>query len=288
MSRSRLRALLILAPAVAFYAAGVRSDDRPGAAPAAQKKKGKTELESTGWGTLTGVVLFDGTPPTPADFNKTREDFKRHPDHPVCQMGDTLDPTWRINADKRVRNVVIWIAPPAGKYFKQPADTTWTEQVVIDQPHCSFDPHVTVAFPGRYDYRNKRYVPSGQKLVVRNSAPMKHNVRTQGSPDRNPAISITQVAADQKGHEFTIQPDSEPIALRCDIHKWMTGYVWAFDHPYAAVTDKDGKFEIKKVPSGADMDIYYWHESFGKTPRKLKTVKLKDGENKEEIQLSEK
>ena len=28
----------------------------------------------------------------------------------------------------------------------------------------------------------------------------------------------------------------------------MKAYVWVFDHPYFAVTDDDGNFEIKKRP----------------------------------------
>jgi hypothetical protein len=40
----------------------------------------------------------------------------------------------------------------------------------------------------------------------------------------------------------------------------MTGYVRVFDHPYYAVTDKDGKFEIKNAPTG-DYRIVYWHEN---------------------------
>jgi hypothetical protein len=40
----------------------------------------------------------------------------------------------------------------------------------------------------------------------------------------------------------------------------MTGYVRVFDHPYYAVTDDDGNFEIKNAPAGK-YRIVYWHEN---------------------------
>ena len=40
----------------------------------------------------------------------------------------------------------------------------------------------------------------------------------------------------------------------------MTGYVRVFDHPYFAVTDENGNFEIKNAPAGK-FRIVYWHEN---------------------------
>jgi hypothetical protein len=55
------------------------------------------------------------------------------------------------------------------------------------------------------------------------------------------------------------------MALSCGSHPWMKGYGWCFDHPYFAVTDKDGKFEIKNIPAGARKFIL-WHEKDGYLP----------------------
>ncbi len=54
--------------------------------------------------------------------------------------------------------------------------------------------------------------------------------------------------------------ESPPIQYKCTVHPWMTGYVRIFDHPYFAVTDEDGKFEIKNAPVGK-FRIVYWHEN---------------------------
>jgi hypothetical protein len=54
--------------------------------------------------------------------------------------------------------------------------------------------------------------------------------------------------------------EKPPIQYKCTIHGWMTGYVRVFDHPYYAVTDDDGRFEIKNAPVGK-YRIVYWHET---------------------------
>jgi hypothetical protein len=297
MRRYRFLGFLVLLPTLALLLSGLGcggGTPTTGGGPSADsgvKKdggaKGKREpLASTGWGTLTGVVLLEGQPPPPGSL-KDREDYKNSPDRKECDKGDTTDPnSWRISSNNGVEYVVVWLQPTSrNQYFKMPEKPTWKEEVVMDQPYCAFEPHVVTLFPGYYDFQNRKQV-SAQKLRVLNSAPMKHNTKWLGSPAKNPEGSKTLDANDKKGFEIDLQADTEPISISCDIHKWMKAYVWAFDHPYAAVTDKEGKFTIETVPAGADVDIMYWHESFGKTPKKLKTVKLTAGENKEEIRIS--
>lgn len=54
--------------------------------------------------------------------------------------------------------------------------------------------------------------------------------------------------------------------FQSSIHPWMRGYVRVFDHPYFAITDADGFFEIPKAPAGK-WRIHYWHElGFHKGP----------------------
>ena len=53
-----------------------------------------------------------------------------------------------------------------------------------------------------------------------------------------------------------------PVVIECNIHPWMKGWVRVFDHPYFAVTDADGKFEIKNAPAGK-YNIVMWQEGQG-------------------------
>jgi hypothetical protein len=49
--------------------------------------------------------------------------------------------------------------------------------------------------------------------------------------------------------------------VQCDIHQNMNGYWAGFHHPYFAVTDGDGKFELSGIPAGK-YTLVAWHEGF--------------------------
>ncbi len=42
----------------------------------------------------------------------------------------------------------------------------------------------------------------------------------------------------------------------------MRAWVRVYDHPYHAVTDADGKFELKNAPAGK-YNLVIWHEGVG-------------------------
>ena len=70
--------------------------------------------------------------------------------------------------------------------------------------------------------------------------------------------------ADRQGHvahdEAARGNDASRTATSRTFTTWMNGYVWTFDHPYAATTDADGKFEIKNAPAGK-WRLVVWHET---------------------------
>ena len=67
--------------------------------------------------------------------------------------------------------------------------------------------------------------------------------------------------------------------MTCDFHSWMKAYHLPLDHPFGAVTDENGNFEIADLPVG-DHEFVVWHESAqGQlVERKLK-VAVQAGEN---------
>ena len=38
------------------------------------------------------------------------------------------------------------------------------------------------------------------------------------------------------------------MKVKCDVHEWMSAYLVPVTHPYVAVTDARGEFEIGQVP----------------------------------------
>jgi hypothetical protein len=256
------------------------------------KGKGKAleAVTATGTGTLKGRVTLDGPEPDmAADTKELRAKMEANAqDGKFCLSApedQNSQQKWVIGQNKGVGNVFVWLQPPAGHYFKvDMSKKTWPAEVVIDQPHCAFMPHAVVLFPSAYNADNpKEPTPTGQKFIVKNTAPINHNTAWKGG-DANPGDNkIIPKKEGDKVQQLTVelQPDPDPVMLHCDIHKWMDGVVRVFDHPYATVTDKDGNFEIKDVPAGADVNIVVWHEvgQYGNKGKDGDKVTLKAGEN---------
>jgi hypothetical protein len=267
----RVIALAFLASGALALALGCGGGDKPkggdGGGPKADAggqdtgSGPRTALEAKEWTTLKGKVVYDGDPPK--DDGSLKKQMSEHNDKNVCLEGDTAEFTWRVNPDnKGVQNVVIWVEPPDGKYFKPntPNEAVWKkDDVKFDQPHCAFEPHVAAAFISYYDGKGQQ--KTGQKVMIHNSAPVTHNTKWSGNTRKNPGDSPTIQAKSEK-EMAPLQADPQTVVgLACDIHKWMRGYLWALDTPYFAVTDKNGEFEIKDVPAGSEVHVVKWHEA---------------------------
>jgi hypothetical protein len=271
----RIIALTFLAPAALALTLGCGGDKGGGNAgggdnkvggapskPAAGGKKEALEAKPGELTTLKGRVVYDGDPPV--DDGKLKMQMMDHKDSAVCLKGEgeTTDFTWRVGPDKGVENVAIWVEPPDGKYFKPntPNEAVWKkDDVKIDQPHCAFEPHVSLAFVAYPD--GKEMKKTGQKIKILNSAPMVHNTKWSGGAFTNTGDNPTIAPKDE--YDMTPKVSVDPkaaINLQCNIHTWMRGYLWPLDTPYYALTGKDGRFEIKDLPAGAEVYVVKWHE----------------------------
>jgi hypothetical protein len=268
----------------------------PAAAATAPKSGEKQELVAKAWGSLKGKVTFDGTPPSEEKVN-IPDSFK---EKDICLHGDIRKQEWKIGPDKGVANVIVWLRAPKGKFFVVPEDQQKAEvpEVKLDQPFCAFEPHVFALYPSFFDPKPKRQKPTGQIFKVVNSAPFNHN--TNWTPSDSLVNSgANQIIASKREIVIPAKPSKDKdvggeqqFKFRCDIHIWMNGYCRIFDHPYEAVTSGDakdakdfGNYEIKKVPAGEEVEIYYWHESMS-GPKLLKSVTLKEGVNTEDFKIS--
>jgi hypothetical protein len=200
---------------------------------------------------------------------------------------------WIVNpANRGIKNAYVVLVAPRG-YFLAATDThpnvakarehTKDSPLKLHQPHCAFVPHALAVLPyyRAWDAGAKKEtrVKTDEQLVIVNDAQVAHNYNFKGDKGKN-----DQGQAIATGTEKVI-PELRPerINVTCGIHPWMSGYIWAFDHPYFAITDADGKFSIPQVPVAsadgkAKVKVLVWHESgqFG----------TKGGEEGEEIDLS--
>jgi hypothetical protein len=198
-----------------------------------------------GWGTVKGRIVLDAAEaPAPKQI-----DVSSSADKAKClAQGPLFSDELVVNKKNLgIRWVFVWLAPTAAG-TKLPIHKDLVElkpkQVEIDQPCCAFIPHALA-------------LREGQDLVAKNSSPMTHNVNWTSIKNSGGNV----IAPAQKSIVIPgLKADRYPVQLACNIHGWMKAYVRIFDHPYYAVTDQDGKFEIKLAPAGT-AQLVVWHDS---------------------------
>ena len=212
-------------------------------------------------GIFSGVITYDGPMPELPLIVK-RGDIKAK-DAAVCAAHDVPDESLLVNsaAGNGVANVFVYLRK-APKGTKSPVPDG---PVVMDQKDCIFLPHAML-------------VRVGQTVLVKSDDAVSHNVHT--FPLRNTGLNSLVAPNDRVGLKLIYQR-SEPIPLQvtCDVHTWMRSYHLVLDHPFMAVTDSEGRFEIKDLPVGKHK-FRIWHERAAFLERSYE-VEIKAGETKE-------
>jgi hypothetical protein len=138
-------------------------------------------------------------------------------------------------------------APPSAAVQQQIAD-------------CRFVPHAVI-------------LRTGQTVELTDLDPVPHLLRYAGfqqsgtltDPTRSGVLSYRPQQAERL-----------PVRVSCDVHGYMTGWWLIVNHPYAAVTDVEGRFTIPDLPAG-EHELTIWHERVGYLARSH-TVQVIDGE----------
>lgn len=214
------------------------------------------------WGTVTGQVIVTGNVPAAELLHKQGADIK---DKEVCAAADTYKDDIVINAsNKGLANVFVYLSK-APKTIHPDLKTADPATVVFDQKNCVFTPHALIA-------------RTGQTVEVISGDAVAHNTHTYPLKNAGTNVLIAPTTAKGSGQKIAIKAaEILPFKVACDFHPWMTAYWLAVDHPYAAITDADGKFTVPNLPAG-DHEFRIWHEKVGYINRKY-TVKVKAGDN---------
>jgi plastocyanin len=164
-----------------------------------------------------------------------------------------LDDALLIDGGK-VKNAFVWIREGADSFEPPPVPEA---EVIVDQAGCVYSPRIVG-------------VRVGQKITFKNSDPFLHNVRSvaKGNPVWNELMPLM----DQHLTKVFRRPEVM-VQARCDVHPWMIASIGVVDHPWFAVTDGAGRFELKGVPPGEYL-VEAWHEVLGK---REKVVRLDAG-----------
>ena len=138
-------------------------------------------------------------------------------------------------------DVIVWIADAkTGKALPIDASRRAVER------RCVLDPRVQATV-------------SGSTVNVFNDDKALHKLvfldaGTGDTMQRMPFFNNGQVVASEK-----LAKKAGIVEVRCAQHPWTRAYIATFDHPYFAVTEKDGKFTIDSLPPGK-YTVNVWHE----------------------------
>jgi plastocyanin len=190
-------------------------------------------------GSFFGTVVLEGDAPQLDALVKQGDESVK--DKEVCGVAGVSNESLVVGDGNGIANVFVYLRrAPKGHKSDVPSET-----VVLDQKGCVFLPHVAL-------------IRAGQKVLVKSSDAVQHNVHT--FPARNQGTNLLINPNDQTGLELTYdRSETDPLQVKCDIHAWMTSYHLVLDHPFMAVTDANGNFTIDGLPAG-DYEFRVWHE----------------------------
>jgi len=121
----------------------------------------------------------------------------------------------------------------------------------LDNAKCRFSPHVQAASVGQF-------------VVLRNSDPILHTAHalfTNEQPQFNVGLNPGRISRKPLVAAGVVK-------IRCEVHPWMTAYIMVTEHPYHAVSDIYGEYELTDIPAGA-YQLKVWHESLGTQEKRI-------------------
>lgn len=236
------------------------------------------EVTVTDGGTLSGTVTLDGEVPKPKGYNLTTL-----PDQIYCGRisdghGWRLLQPFDIGENGAFRQVVVRLEDvEKGKSFGE------YKPPRIEAVDCRFMPFVNV-------------VRDLHDVVVVNMDPAFHDVQAYETSRLGPRVLFNvplpiskrypnELGLSDHFHKHyegipmvqtvKMTKDREIFTMQCGFHAYMESWALVIDHPYYAITNQEGKFEIGDIPPGT-YKVTIWHPYLRETYEQIVTVKLKE------------
>ncbi len=160
---------------------------------------------------------------------------------------------WIIDpATKGIAGGVAYLIRPQEDFAEY--ETAWlarNPEVTIGQTNCEIVPFLAIVHR-QQNLRFKMDQLEGHSLDVKNDS-LVGKMMPPAVPAQHSAVLSRDVRSSKMGR---------PDHIVCDIHPWMDGDVLPIDHPFAALTQVDGSFEIPHVPAG-EQRLIVWHPQRG-------------------------
>lgn len=211
-------------------------------------------------GDISGTITLKGTPPAEKPIDKSADKN--------CGASATPATThhYVVGGKGELANAVISLKGMDGKSAGASA-----APAVMDQKNCEYNPVILA-------------VQTGQKIAVKNSDPTLHNVHAIPTVSGNSEKNQAQ-APNAPDLVFSFAKPENFLKFQCDVHNWMFSWVSVFDHPYFAVSDKDGKYTIKNVPDGKYTMVVMHRKAAPASAPVTKEIEVKGGSVTEDFTL---
>lgn len=219
---------------------GQAEAEQPAATPSAGQAQTAAEVGPL-TATISGTITFG------AEASREPRVLNMEAD-PVCVEKNAENPrteqAFLLDESKGIANVLIQVTSGLPDMEFAAAES----EIVFTQSGCVYDPHVLIA-------------RVGQTVKILNPDGTLHNVHVFGKVNEefNQAMPAFQTEIERVFDKV----ETEPFAIKCDVHPWMNAFGVVLDHPYAAVTAADGGFSIPNLPAGT-YQVEVWHELLGR------------------------
>ncbi len=199
-------------------------------------------IEVANGGTIKGAATWKGELPKvpPLKVFADMDTCGEMVDSPVLQ----IDPK-----TKGLRFVLVYLEKV--EKGKAPESKYWLHMGKSDKdPHsrrCLFEEHV---FP---------FVRTADVAVI-NFDPILHNPHFFNEKHAS-LFNIAMPTPNREIDKKILRAHGVGMRFQCDVHVHMNAWMAAFEHPYFALTDEHGRFEITGVPPGT-YTLTAWHEGY--------------------------
>ena len=201
----------------------------------ATAQSGYRVISVTDAGTIAGTVKWSGPQPQGLDVPVNKDPEICDPEsHKSVNLERLI-----VGSDGGVANTIVFLKNiSSGKAMILPE-----ARRSLDQKHCRYEPHILL-------------VPQAGTLSMKSSDPVLHTVHMTGAATFNLPFPFTDRVITRDMNTPGL------VNLQCNGgHVWMNAEMMVVSHPYYAVTDLGGRFELDDVPPG-DYEIVAWHEGW--------------------------
>lgn len=234
------------------------STDGPAVEPAdilveGNRKAAENLDKASDTGVLQGRISLDGavpklsklrvpTPTTPRlDKRPTDEARKKY----EASLVEIEDESLQVDAENGLANAFVFLA-------KTPSD---------------WQPTKTDLQPITFEIKDYRFEPRAAIIPVGQDVRLNHSGAAADNFSFQPLKNDAQNRLVREGTEITLErpfmsPEKRPIQAKSDMNPWKMTFLLPLDHPFAAVTDTQGRFSILGLPAGTHTFLI-WHERTG-------------------------